>query len=134
MIGNDRTEENSEQLTTKQESLIALLLAGITITAAAKQLKVNESTARRWLKLPHVHQAYKDQQQTLFDDKLSELRSGVGTAISTLKRNMTSEDTTASVQVRAAQIWLEQALELHKMSELEQKIAELEQYVKQVGK
>lgn len=101
------------------------------IVAAAQAAGVNDKTARRWLKLPHFQAAYKAAQKALFDEALSALLSGVDTAINTLKRNMTSEDVPPSTQVRAAQIWLEQAISLHKMSDLEQKIAELELFMKE---
>ncbi len=124
------SDSPAEELTPKQDSLITLLLAGIDIKAAARNIGIGEKTAHRWLKLPHFLTAYKSAQQSLFDDNLSELRSGVSTAISTLKRNMTGEEVPPSTQVRAAQIWLDSAIELHKMSELEARLMEIEERLK----
>jgi hypothetical protein len=128
------SDQDTEILTPKQEQLIAVLVSGVNIATAARTIGIGDKTARRWLKLPHFLAGYKAAQQSIFDDRLAALREGVDTAINTLKRNMTSEDTPASVQVRAAQIWLEQAINLHKMSELEERLLEFEQYVKQSGR
>jgi phage terminase small subunit len=129
MAGNDQ----AEQLTPKMEELIAALLSGLNITAAAKASGVAEKTARRWLKLPHFQKAYQAEQQSLFNERLAALRLGVSKCLATLARNM-GEDAPPATQVRAAQIWLEAALDIHKMSELEAKIAELEQQLKQAGR
>src|SRR6202035_3915607 len=104
------SDQDTEILTPKQEQLIAVLVSGVNIATAARTIGISDKTARRWLKLPHFLAGYKAAQQSIFDDRLAALREGVDTAINTLKRNMTSEETPASVQVRAAQIWLEQAI------------------------
>ena len=121
-------------LTQKQEALIELLLTGITITAAAKELKVNESTARRWLKLDHVKKAYRRARQEVFDDRLSLLRDGVQVAIKTLATCMDPKQTKSEfVRCQAAGKWLDTALEIYKAGQLEAKIAELEDILKEAG-
>ncbi len=133
MTGNDQEQAQEQELTPKQDKLILCLLAGLTIEASAQQIGIGDKTARRWLKLPHVKQALHQAKQELFSDALDELRSGVADAIKTLKSVMTSEETTAASRVRAAQIWIEQAVELHKVAELEQKFSLLEEYLKASG-
>lgn len=128
MTGND---QDRTDLTPKQTLLIEALLAGHNITLAAKVSGVADKTARRWLKLPHFQTAYKAAQHSLFDQALSGLLLKVEEAIETISRNMTGEEVPASVQVRAAQIILEQAITIYKASELEAKIAELEELLKQ---
>ena|SRR5256885_5854962 len=118
------TEEN--ELTPKQEQLIASLVAGNIIAVAAKAVGIGERTAYRWLKLPHFQVAYRDAKQVAFNEKLDKLRDGVSIALKTLLKHMTNEETPANVQVRCAQIWLEQSIEIHKMSELEARLQELE--------
>lgn len=129
MTVSDQITANSEPLTPKQEQLIAVLVSGVNIAAAAKAIGIGDKTARRWLKLPHFMLAYRKAQGDLFTDALQGLQGKIGKAISTLDRNMSSEETPASTQVRAAQIVLEQAIAIHKVSELEQKISELEQII-----
>lgn len=118
---------SSTGLTPKQQQLIAALIAGNTIQVAAKVAGVGERTAHAWLKLPIFQQEYRAAKQAVFDEKLDMLKDGITTALKTLAKHMTDEDTPPQVQVRAAQIWLEQSLEIHKMQAFEQRLAELEQ-------
>src|SRR5256885_3140608 len=69
------TEEN--ELTPKQEQLIASLVAGNIIAVAAKAVGIGERTAYRWLKLPHFQVAYRDAKQVAFrsEEHTSELQS-----------------------------------------------------------
>ena len=125
-------ESDSEriELTPKQDKFISALLAGNSIVVAAKVAGIGEKAAHAWLKLPHVQSAYKDAKHTLFDESLSSLMSGIDTAITGIKGIAKDEETPANVRLRAYQIWLEQAISLHKMSELEQKVEMLEQLLK----
>lgn len=125
MTENDQA---TEQLTSTQELLISCLVSGLNITAAAKAAGIGDKTARRWLKLPHFQRAYKDAQRSLFDQALTGLMLKVDKAIATLDRNMT--EASPYTQVSAAKIVLEQAIAVHKMSELEQKVAQLEELLR----
>lgn len=128
MSGNVRSTENTG-LTSKQEAAITALLSCPTIVEAAAEVGVNEKTIRRWMKEPAFLAAYREAQSILFDVSISCLQSKVGKAIETLDRNMSGEEVPAAVQVRAAQIVLEKAVELHKLSDLEEKIREFQAYV-----
>src|SRR6266700_2902106 len=122
----------NEQLTPKQEQLIAILLSGVNIVAAAANIGIAEKTAHRWLKLPAFKHAYRTAQHDLFRDSLQALQSKIDKAIDTLDRHMDADETPASSQIRAAQIVLDQALAIDKMSELEtieEKLAMLEQHI-----
>jgi len=127
MSENVRSEQENE-LTQKQEMLITALLTLPTIEAASKAVGISDRTARRWFQLPHFQAAYKAAKQIAFDDSLSELRDGVKEAISALRRNLTALE--PAVQVRAAHIWLQLALETHKMQEIDARLSELEEMVK----
>jgi phage terminase small subunit len=127
MSGNYNSTEETE-LSVKQEQFIAALIAGNSIVVSAKAVGIAEKTAHAWLKKPHVQAAYKSAKQAAFDEVLEGLRECASAAISTLKSNLTALET--SVQVRAAHIILTQAIQVHKMNELEARIAELEEMVK----
>jgi phage terminase small subunit len=120
-----------KQLSAKQEKLILELVAGKTIKDAAISACVNEKTAHIWLKQPAFKSALQAAKQELFDERLDMLKNGISIALKTLAKHMTDEDTPANVQVRAAQIWLEQALEVHKAAELVQRTVELERLLKE---
>ena len=115
-----------ESLTINQEKFIEAHLAGAQLTVAAETAHISYRTAQRWWKLPHVQAAYKAAQRQLFDQALTGLMQKVDKAIETLDRNMTGEEASASTQVRAAQIVLEQAISVYKMGDLEARLAELE--------
>jgi phage terminase small subunit len=120
--------EKSEQLSSKQEQFIAALIAGNTIAVACKTAGIAERTAYNWLKQPAFKQALQTAKQEVFNDKLESLRDGVDLAISALERNLTAPD--PSVQVRAAHIWLQHAIQVGKMEELESRLQELEEALK----
>lgn len=122
--------DSDTELTPKQDKFIAALLAGNAIVVAAKVAGIGEKAAHAWLKLPHVQSAYKAAKHAVFDESLSSLMSGVDTAVKGIKDIAKDEEVPANVRLRAYQIWLEQAINLHKMGELEQKVEQLEQLLK----
>ena len=118
-----------KELSPKQVQFLEALIAGNPIVVSAKCAGVSEKTAHIWLKLPHFKVAYKDAKQELFDEKLEEIKDGIHVALEALKRNMT-EDTRGYVQVQAASKWLDIAIELYKSQELEERLKELEDAIK----
>ncbi len=125
----------SSRVTAKQQKLIEGLLTGLTIATAAKQAGINERTAYRFLKLPYFQSAYREAQAQLWDESIGQLRLGVKVALAVMRKHATAEvEPTAATQMRAAQVWLEQAVTLYKMSELEAKVADLERLIKGQGK
>jgi hypothetical protein len=129
MTENGRIPENG--LTPKQEALIELLLTGVNVSAACRQLKLAERTARRWLKAPHFKTAYRQARQDIFDERLSMLREGINTAIKTLAESMDPKKTKSEfVRMSAAAKWLDTSIEVYKAAELEREIAELKTAIK----
>lgn len=128
----DKNEQKSE-LTSKQEALITAMLETPKIAQASLKAGVPHQTARRWVKLPAFQSAYKAAQRDLFDRALNGLMLKVDKAIETLDTVMGDEEAPAGARLRAAQIILEQAIQVHKMAELEAKYNELEQFIKSAG-
>jgi hypothetical protein len=123
---------STEKLTIKQQALLALMLTGKSVEQAAREGNVAERTAYRWVKEPAFKEALIAGQKQVFETALRALLLKVQKAINTLDRCMDDGLTNpTSVQVRAAQITLEQALTVHKNAELEERIAELEKLVRQ---
>lgn len=133
MTEYDQDDTAGSALTAKQETFIMAMLSAPSIVEAARITGINEKTARRWLKLPEVRTAYQGAQREVYDASLTTLKLAVHDAVSVLTQTMKDELTPASTRVRAAQIVIEQAVELQKMSELEQKLVELEQRLQQQG-
>ncbi len=124
-----------EQLTVKQTQLITLLLSGVNIAGAARQCRIAETTAHRWLKDELFQEEYKRAKNELFENALDELKMSVGEAIQTLRRHANASDIepTAQTQIAAAKELLAQAVELGKVQELEARIVELEAYIQEKG-
>ena len=123
--------EPEKELSPKQYSLIAALIAGNTIAVAAKMAGVGERTAYTWLKQPLFQQEYQAAKQVAFNEILEAFRNGVSLAMETLKRNMT--EAKPYVQVAAAKIWLDMTFSTHQNDSLEQKHAEILQRLKEIG-
>lgn len=123
-------QDQTQPLNTKQRAFVAAMLTSPSIVAAAREADIAEKTAHQWLKLPSIQDALDDAHRNLFNTSLSELRGAARQAIKTLTRHMTDDETPPHAQIRAAAIILEQSIALHKISELEKKIAELENLVK----
>jgi len=113
-------EQDSENLTPKQNTLILALLSLPTIAEAAKVANVPDSTARRWLRLPHVQEAYRAAQQEVFDAAMSQLKIGTIDAVKQLHKDMLSQENDASVRVRAALGWISKGIEQHQADQLRQ--------------
>ncbi len=117
-----------EKISVKQHKLIEALLAGNTIVTSAKIAGCSEKTAHVWLKQPAFQDAYQNAKQSTFENELSAIRSGISLAIETLRRNMT--EAKPYVQVQAASKWLDIAIELYKSQELEERLKELEDAIR----
>ena len=120
----------SGELSPKNETFIEALLAGHTIQTAAKAAGIGERTAQRWHKQPHIVAAYKAAQKRLFEQALTGLMLKAEKAIETLDGAMTDAET-YSVRVRAAQILLENAIAIYRSDELEARLTELEDLIRQ---
>lgn len=120
-----------ENLSAKQHMLIAELVAGKTIQEAAKAAGVAERTAHRWLNLPEFQEAYRTAKVSMFEDALDKLKQYLPRALDKLNVHIdASTKPTAATQVRAAQLVLEQAIEIYKLNIVEEKLAELEKLLK----
>lgn len=120
--------EQNATLTAKQERFIAAYLAENSILAASQKCGINKTTAHRWMKQPAFKAALAAAQHALFEEKLGILRAGIGTALSTLARNMADKkEIPPAVQVRAATVWLEQAITVHKLEDVLSGLADLRQ-------
>ncbi len=124
--------QGNASITPKQEHLLAVLMAGSSIVDAAAACNINESTAHRWLKEDAFQNAYQAARRAAFDETLLALMSGTATALKTLLEAMKNGEGYA-VRIRAAAIWLEHAIAIHKVSEIEEQIAELRAIVKERG-
>jgi hypothetical protein len=114
------------KLSTKQQTFVLALLSARNLRDAARLASIGERTAYRWMELEAVKTAYVAAQQDVFNAGLLTLKLAIDKAVKTLERHLEAEETPPGAQIRAAQIIIEQSIELHKLAELEAKIADLE--------
>lgn len=119
----------NEPLTARQETLILAMLSSSSLTDAANISGVSLATAKRWCKLPLFKAALAEAQAEVYEASLTTLKTATHDAVTTLLRMCKDTDAPHSAQIRAAQIILEKSIELHKVADLERKIAELEQAI-----
>ncbi len=116
---------HGEKLTRKQEQAIAALLQHRTIADAARASGISEKTLWRWLQLPDFAAAYRAARRQVVERAVSELQAACGEAVETLKRNLHCEN--PAVEIRAAQIILEQAIKGVELMDLQERIERLEE-------
>jgi hypothetical protein len=113
------------ELTAKQEKAIVALLDKPTIREAALSLNIGEATLWRWLQEPEFQRAYRAARRQVVEHSISELQAATSDAVAALKRNLTCGN--QSVEVRAAQIILEQSVKAVELVDLAERVEELEQ-------
>lgn len=121
-------QEAEKNLSSKQRQAALLLASGSTIDNTARVVGVSEKTVDTWKKKPAFKEAMRQAEDDLYNEALSILKKAMRPAIACLIRNM-NEKVSAYVQVQAASKLLEQGIELHKIQELELKIAELQDLI-----
>lgn len=115
---------STDDASIKQEKLIALLLTERTIDEACKKAGVNVTTYWRWMQDETFLKEYRKVRRGILENTVAKLQSSTYQAIETLERNLTCEN--PSVEIRCAQIILEQSMKGLEALEIENRLEELE--------
>ncbi len=115
---------HGDKLSRTQEKAIAALLSAPTIGEAAKACGVNDATMWRWLQLPDFAAQYRLARRQVVERAISELQAATGEAVEALRRNLHCEN--PGVEIRAAQIVLEQAIRGVELIDLQERVERLE--------
>jgi hypothetical protein len=115
----------TNELTPKQQRVLAALLAEVTQEGAASRAGVSVATLWRFLQDPAFQRQYLSARRQVVEDAIGLLQRASRKAVATLVRNLDCGQ--AGVEVRAAQIILEQSYKGVEMLELEARIAHLEE-------
>ena len=121
--------QTSEELSAIQEKLIALLLTEKTIDEACRKAGVNVTTYWRWMQDDNFLREYRKMRRGILENTVAKLQSVTHQAIETLERNLNCEN--PSVEIRCAQIILEQSMKGLEMLDIENRLEYLEHVVKQ---
>ena len=117
-------ESQTDKLSVKQEKLIALLLSERTIDEACSKAGVNVTTYWRWMQDENFLREYRKVRRGILENTVARLQSSTYQAIETLERNLHCEN--PSVEIRCAQIILEQSVKGMESLETESRLAQLE--------
>lgn len=110
----------------ERHAAIIALLKEPTIEKAAQQLGVAESTLYRWLNDESFKAEYKAAQRQALGRASARLKVNAVKAVETLEDVMTSPKPQAMARVAAARAFLEFALKLHELDDLQERIEALE--------
>ncbi len=115
---------HGEKRTRKREQAIAALLTAPSLGEAARLAGIGEATLRRWLREPDFATAYRAARRQALEPVVGRLQQAATAAVETLERNLAAP--AESVQVRAAQILLEQAFRAVELMDLAERVEALE--------
>jgi hypothetical protein len=104
--------------------VLAALLRYPTITEAATASGISERSIFRWLQREDFREQLKSAQRAVVDEAVGELQGATKEAVATLRRNLSCGH--SSVEIRAAQIILEQSFKAIEIQELQQRLECLE--------
>jgi hypothetical protein len=117
---------SGDELTGKQSKVLALLVGGHTIEAAAKGGATNPATVHAWLKKPGFAQSYKDARRGVVNQATAQLQAACADAVSTLLTVAKDKYAPASSRVSAARAILEMSLKAVELEDLAERIEALE--------
>lgn len=104
--------------------MLAALLQYPTVTEAAKKSGIAESSIFRWLQRADFREQLKAAQRAVVDEAVGGLQGATKEAVETLRRNLSCGH--AAVEVRSAQIILEQSFKAIEIQELQERLERLE--------
>ena len=102
------------------------MLAHPTLRAAAKAVKVSETTLWRWLQEPQFKAAYMEARREAGRQAIAHLQNKAGDAVTCLGKVMNSRTASPSAKVSAARAILEMALKATEIEDLAERLATLE--------
>ena len=112
----------------KQTKAIVSLLNCRTVSEAATQAGVNESTVWRWMREEAFQDALQEAKQRIVTQQaIIQLQQATGEAVGTLRGIMADGEAPASARVTAAKAVLDMAVKAIKMEDLEARLMTLEQ-------
>ena len=117
---------HGQKLSRNQEKAIAALLVHPSIPAAAKAIKVGESTLSRWLKISSFQAAYRSARKQVVSFAIAKMQTAMMEAVDTLKTVMNDPEAPASTRVAAARTILDLGVKSLEIEDFEERIKILE--------
>jgi hypothetical protein len=116
--------KGSNELSLKQERSILLLIAGLSLDAVAKKLKISNSSLWRWQQNDLYVARYRHLRRIRVEHSIAALQSLTADAVQCLRRNLSSGNTAS--EVRSALGILTKSFEAVDLLEMETRVSEVE--------
>jgi transposase-like protein len=126
MKSNETPDAGKSALTGKQARVLAALVSGETIEAAAKGNATNPSTVHAWLNRADFQGAYRDALSDIVGHTSAQLKAACGVAVETLREVATDGTAPASARVSASRAIIELTARTVELDELAARIEALE--------
>lgn len=123
--------DKNGELTAPQRRMIAALMTARTIGDACKEAGIGRTTLARWQKEPAFRTALNLAGGEAMSELSRALQGLASKAITTLESAMDGTDTPPAAKIRAADVVLGRLLQLRDQTELEERIAALEEQQEQ---
>jgi hypothetical protein len=121
---------HGEKLSRQQEKAIAALLTAPSIRQAATATGVTEKTLRAWLGDADFQAAYRRERRKIIEHAIGHLQGRLRKAVRCLERNLSCGK--PNVEIEAAKALIGSCLKGVEMSELLEKIAEMESQIEEL--
>lgn len=122
---------HGEKLSRRREQAVAALLSEPTVALAAGKAGISEATLARWLQRPEFQCAFRAARRQVVETAVAGLQSACREAVETLRRNLQAGS--ESVQVRSAQLILENATRGIELIDIAERLERLEAAFMQRG-
>ena len=107
-----------------KEKALSALLQTSSVKDAAKKCGLSEETLYRYLKEPEFNAEYRASRRLLVENSIARIQGLTGQALETLARNLHCEN--PSVEVRAAQILIDNAIRGVEITDILERLEALE--------
>jgi hypothetical protein len=114
------------KLPQRQAHFLAALLSQPSVSMAAKQARISETTATRWLQDASFKAAYDAAKQQLLDEVIRFLQQSMLAAAASLRQVMLSDQTRPAQKIMAARSILELGFQATSIEALTKRIEALE--------
>lgn len=109
------------------EQAIAVLPSYRSIEEAARAIGISPSTLLRWMKQPEFEAALQKARRKVLSQAIERLQNAADAASKTVLKIMLNANTPTGIQLRAAEIVLNQAAKAGEIERIEARLARLEQ-------
>lgn len=125
---------HGEKKSRKEEQAIIALLTASTIKEAANMVGIGEATLWRWMQESSFKEKFRSAKKQAFSQTVSRLQQSSGEAVETLRTIMNDITAPAPSRVTAAKSILEMAMKAVEFEELEARVEQLEEMLKEDGR